>query len=394
MTALPIPAERQWVSLTASALAAVVVGFASTILVVMQAADAVGATAAQKASWAAMLCYAMGGLTLLLSWRHKMPVIIAWSTPGAALLATSGSGISYPVALGTFACAGLLTVATGLVRPVARAIERMPPAIAAAMLAGVLVSYVLKVPAALETLPWLVAPLILLFFGLRLWKPIYSVPLVVAVGLGMAAASGNARLGGLVFEPPHLTFDLPQFQWQAAISLGLPLYLVTMASQNLPGFAVMRASGYQPPVTSALITTGIASALMSPLAGPQVNMAAITASLCTGADAHPDPAQRWKVCFPYVVIYVMVGLAAPTFVALLGGLPHELVFGIAGLALFGPLMAALAGATKDANDMEAAVVTFVVTASGVSVFGIGAAFWGLVSGLALWALKRLRKGAL
>ncbi len=392
MSAISISAEKHWASLTASALAAVVVGFASTILVIMQAAEAVGATAAQKASWAAMLCYAMGGLTLLLSWRHKMPVIIAWSTPGAALLATSASGISYPVALGTFACAGMLTVATGLVRPVARAIEHIPPAIAAAMLAGVLLSYVLKVPVAMVSLPWLVVPLVLLFFVLRLWKPIYAVPMVVAAGFGIAAVSGNMGQGALTFVLPHLTFDVPQFQWQAAISLGVPLFLVTMASQNLPGFAVMRASGYQPPVTSALVTTGVASALMSPMAGPQVNMAAITASICTGPDAHPDPAQRWKVSIPYVVIYVLVGLAAPAFVKLLGGLPHDLVLSIAGLALFGPLVAATAGMMKDAKDIDAALVTFVVTASGVSLFGIGAAFWGLVSGLMLWGIKRLRRG--
>ena len=392
MSADVIADEKHWTSLTASALAAVVVGFASTILVIMQAADAVGANPAQKASWAAMLCYTMGGLTLLLCLRHKMPVIIAWSTPGAALLATGAGGMSYKVALGAFVVAGLLTTATGLIRPVARAIEHMPPAIASAMLAGVLLSYVLKVPQAGLALPWLVLPLVLMFFGLRLWKPLFAVPLVVAAGLILAALSGAMEQSAIEFSFTRLTFDLPQFQWQAVISLGVPLYLVTMASQNIPGFAVLRASGYQPPVASALVTTGLASVLMAPMAGPQVNMAAITASLCTGADAHPDPAQRWKVCFPYVLIYTMVGLAASMFVELLGAMPHELVLAMAGLALFGPLTAAMGGMVRDTQHMDSAMVTFLVTASGLTLLGIGAAFWGLLAGVTLWGLKHLRSG--
>jgi benzoate membrane transport protein len=381
--------EAHWPSLIGSAVAAVVVGFASTILVIMQAAVAVGANEAQQASWAAMLCFVMGGLTLLLSWQHRIPMIIAWSTPGAALLATSVVSVSYPEALGAFAVAGLLTVATGLVRPLADAIERMPPAIAAAMLSGVLVAYVLKVPAAALALPWLVVPLVLAFFAMRLWKPFYAVPVVVVLGLVLAAASGVMKLDGFAPSLTLLTFDMPKFSAAAVISLGLPLYLVTMASQNLPGFAVLRASGYKPPVTSALVTTGLASALMSPFAGPQVNMAAITASLCTGPDVHPDAAQRWKVSIPYVVLYVIVGLAASAFVKLLGALPHDLVLAIAGLALFGPLMGAMGVMMKEPRDVDAALVTFLVTASGFSLYGIGAAFWGLVAGLLLWGVKKM-----
>jgi len=355
---------------------------------VMQAAVAVGATEAQQASWAAMLCFVMGGLTLLLSWQHKMPMIIAWSTPGAALLATSVVSVSYPEALGAFAVAGLLMVATGLVKPLARAIEQMPPAIASAMLGGVLVSYVLKVPAAAVALPWLVVPLVLAFFAMRLWKPLYAVPIVVVLGLVLAAVWGVIKLDGFAPSLTLLTFDMPKFSGAAVISLGLPLYLVTMASQNLPGFAVLRASGYQPPVASALMTTGLASVFMSPFAGPQVNMAAITASLCTGPDVHPDATQRWKVSIPYVLIYVIVGLAASGFVRLLGALPHELVLAIAGLALFGPLLGAMAAMMKEVKDGEAGLVTFLVTASGFSLYGIGAAFWGLVAGLLLWGLKK------
>jgi benzoate membrane transport protein len=378
---------KQWLSMTSAALVSVVVGFASTVLVIMQAADAVGASSAQKASWATVLSFAMGGLTLLLSWRHKMPMMVAWTTSGAALIATS-KGMAYAPALGAFAFAGVLTVATGLIKPVARAIEQIPAAIAAAMLGGVLVSYVLKVPAAAIALPWLVVPLVVLFFALRVWKPLFAVPPVVALGLALAAFQGGLGQACCDVGLAHLTFDWPELQWQALISIGLPLYLVTMASQNLPGFAVMRSFGYQPPVSSALITTGLGSALMSPFGGPQVNMAAITASLAMGPDVHPDPAQRWKIAIPYAIIYFIVGLGAALFVNVLGALPHQLVLAMAGLALFAPLMGAMTAMMKDAKDIEPALLTFLVTASGMSFYGIGPAFWGLVAGLTLWGAKR------
>ncbi len=383
---------KHWLSMTSAALVAVVVGFASTILVVIQAADAVGATPSQKASWAAALCFAMGGATLFLSWRHKMPMIIAWSTPGAALMATT-KGVSYEAALGAFAFAGLLMVATGLLKPLARAIAAIPTAIASAMLGGVLVSYVLKIPAAGLASPELVVPLVVAFFGLRLWKPLFAVPIIVVLGLALAAFKGGMEQlsgqGCCDLALTRLTFDLPQFQWQALVSLGLPLYLVTMASQNLPGFAVMRSHHYQPPVSSALITTGLCSALMSPFGGPQVNMAAITASIAMGSDVHADHAERWKVSIPYFVLYVAVGLAAAGCVAVLGALPHDLIVTIAGLALFGPLMGAMTAMMTEAKDIEAGLVTFLVTASGFALLGIGAAFWGLVAGLILWGAKRL-----
>ena len=380
--------DEHWPTLISSALAAVVVGFASTILVVMQAAEAVGANEAQKISWAAMLCFAMGGLTLWLSWRHKMPMIIAWSTPGAALLATSAHGVAYTSALGAFAVAGLLAALTGLIAPLARGIERIPSSVASAMLAGVLMSYVLKVPAASLAMPWQVVPLVIGFFVLRLWKPMWTVPIVVVLGLGLAAFSGLMNFNTSDFAVARPTYDWPAFSFAAIISLGLPLYLVTMASQNLPGFAVLRASGYQPPVASALITTGLASTLLSPFMGPQVNMAAITASLTTGPDTHPDPSQRWKVALPYGALYAWVGLAAGLFVKVLGALPNDLVHAIAGLALFSPLMGAVQAMMKEPNEIEAALVTFLITASSIVIVGIGAPFWGLVIGLVIWGLKK------
>lgn len=381
--------DRHWPSLLASTVASVVVGFASTILIIMQAADAVGASPAQKASWAAALCFGMAITTFILSWRFRMPIITAWSTPGAVLIATSAAGISYPAALGAFVTAGVLMVITGLVRPLERAIEKMPPAIAAAMLAGVLLSYVLKVPLAALAAPWLVVPLIIAFFAMRLFKPIYAIPVVVVLGLALAMTSGKMAGACCSFGLTEPTFDMPQFSWAAMVGLGLPLYLVTMASQNLPGFAVMRASGYQPPVSACLLVTGVGSILTAPFGGHAVNMAAITASMVTGPDSHPDPEQRWKVCIPYFLLYGLVGLCAAGFVGILGALPHETIQAIAGLALFGPLMGGMGAMMKEPKDLEAALVTFLVTASGFALFSVGAAFWGLMAGLVLWGIKKL-----
>jgi benzoate membrane transport protein len=182
---------------------------------------------------------------------------------------------------------------------------------------------------------------------------------------------------------------MPQFSWAAMVGLGLPLYLVTMASQNLPGFAVMRACGYQPPVSACLVATGLGSIIVAPFGGHAVNMAAITASMVAGPDSHPDPAQRWKVCIPYFLLYGLVGLCAAAFVGVLGALPHETVQAIAGLALFAPLMGGMAAMMKEPKDLEASLVTFLVTASGFALFSIGAAFWGLMAGLVLWGIKNV-----
>lgn len=384
-----ISRQGGWVTLTAASAAAVIIGFASTILILMQAAQAVGATAAQQASMASVLCYAMAITTATLCWRYKMPIITAWSTPGAVLIISSAAGIDYQSALGAFLFSGFLMVVTGLVKPLERIIEKMPPAIAAAMLAGVLVTYVLKVPTAGLAAPFLVLPLVIVFFVMRIFLPLYAVPVITVLGLAIGYLSGNMGATCCTLGITPLEFDVPEFKWHAMLGLGIPLYLVTMASQNLPGFAVLRASGYNPPVSGALITTGAASMIMAPFGGHAVNLAAITASLVTGQDAHPDPAQRWKIMFPYFVMYGLVGLAAASFVQILGALPKELVMANAGLALFGPLLGGMTAMLKEAKDIEAAFVTFLVTASGFSLYGVGAAFWGLCAGLILWSAKKI-----
>jgi benzoate membrane transport protein len=378
---------NHWLSLSSAAIAAVVVGFASTILVVMEGLRAVGATPTQQASAAAAICFAMAVTSFILAVRYKQPIMVAWSTPGAALMATGGAGIAFPEAVGAFIFAGALMLLTALIRPIATAISRMPPAIAAAMLAGVLLRFVLGVPTAAIDLPVFVMPLVLAFFALRMLVPMYTVPVIVVLGL-LFAGLGGGFSGPVHFGITPLEFVWPQWNWQVIVGLGLPLYLVTMASQNLPGFAVLKAHGYEPPVSACLAVTGLGSVLTAPFGTHAVNMAAITAAMVAGPDCHPDPKQRWKMIYPYAALYVVFGLAAGTFVSLLGEMPKPLITAIAGLALFSPLMSGMAAMVKDHKDTEAAVVTFLVTASGITILGVGAAFWGLLAGLLVWAAKR------
>jgi benzoate membrane transport protein len=380
---------RGWFSLTSAALTAVVVGFASTILLIMEAADAVGANAAEKASWAAALCIGQAITTVILAWRYRMPIITAWSTPGAVLIATSSSaGIDYPSAIGAFIAAGLLMCVTAMFRLVARAIEKIPASIAAGMLAGVLLRYSMGVPGAAIELPWQVLPLIILFFGLRVWQPLFAMLVVVVAGLLLAAMAGAFDDGCCTFGITQPVWTTPSFNWPVIVGLGLPLYLVTMASQNLPGFAVLKASGYRPPVVGPLWVTGLGSIAFAPFGAHQINLAAITASIVTGPEAHPDPEKRWLVAWPYLILYILVGLAAASFVTILGSLPKPLITAIAGLALFAPLLGSATTMFKE-GQIEAALATFLVSASGITFYGVGAPFWGLIAGLILYGARHI-----
>ena len=365
-----------------AAFTTVIVGFASTILLVVEAARVVGATPAQSASWVAALCFGMAVTTLILSNRYRMPVITAWSTPGVVLVATSAAGIDFREALGAFILAGALMCLTAAFRPLTRLIDKIPASVAAAMLAGVLLRYCLGVPPALAASPGLVAPAVIVYLAVRLWRPMLAMPLAVAAGLSMAVGGGAMAPDCCRVGLSLLTWTTPAFEPVSMIGLGVPLYLVTMASQNLPGFAVLRQAGYEPPVTAALWTTGLASILLAPFGSHAVTMAAITAALCTGPDCHPVKAERWRVAHPYFVIYMLLGLFSGMMVDVLAAMPRPLIIAIAGLGLLSPLMSALPAMTREPPHLEAAVIAFLVTASGISAFQIGSAFWGLAAGIA------------
>lgn len=376
-------------SIPVSAFVAAIVGFGGTLAIIIAAASAVGATQIQTASWVTALCLAMAVETAWLSWRTKMPIITAWSTPGAALIAAS-TGFTMPEAVGAFLATGVLLVATGLIRPLMRVIARIPGSVASGMLAGIVVTFAINAVKTVPADPWLILPLVAAFFLVRLWNPSLSV-LVVLIGGGVAAFLGG-RVGALPTpELSTLTWIWPQFTVSAIAGLALPLYLVTMASQNLSGLAVLRADGYQPPPGPLIGVTGLVSVLTAPLGASTTNLAAISAAICTGPDVHPDPGQRWKTGPFYALAYLVFAAFGASLVAIFAVLPQSLIVLVAGLALLGSLSNALAIALKDEAGRMAATVTFAVTASGLSLFNIGSAFWGLVAGLIVIGLDLLKK---
>jgi benzoate membrane transport protein len=373
-----------------AAFVAVLVGIAGALAIVLAAAEAVGATRSETASWVTGLWIAMAISSILLSAWHRVPVITAWSTPGAAVIAAT-NGVSVNAAVGGFMLAGALMLLTAAIAPLGRLIERIPVAVASAMLAGVLVRFVTAMFDGVRTAPELVLPLIALFLVVRLWSPPVAMLGVVAAGFGLAIFQG-AFAGGLALELTTLTYVQPVFDAGVLIGLGLPLYLVTMASQNLPGAAVLRAAGYTVPMASSLAVTGLLSIAIAFVGAHTVNLAAITAAICTGPDAHPDPQKRWVVGIVYGIFNIAVAVIGASIVTLFAAFPAVMLKTIAGLGLIGSLTGALTGAMADEKARFAAVLTFAVTASGVTVMGIGAAFWGLLAGLAALGLDRLAGG--
>lgn len=371
-----------------AAIVAALVGIAGALAVVLEAARALGATPAETTSWVTALCLSMALTSGLLSLWHRMPIITAWSTPGAAVIAATAGTIKMDAAVGAFLLTAGLIVATALIRPLDAAVRRIPVGVAAGMLAGVLLRFVLQMIEVMPEAPLIVLPLILLFLVVRLKSPGTAMLLVIAAGTGIAAALG------LIESWPPLTLSSftviePRFDIPTLVGLGVPLYLVTMASQNLPGAAVLKASGYEPPFSSSLLVTGLGSLVIAPLGAHTINLAAITAAICTGPDAHPDPAKRWWTGIAYMVVYAGLAAAGASLVALFAAFPSALIKTIAGLGLLGALTGALGAALTDDRHRFAAVVTFAVTASGIAIGGIGSAFWGLVAGLMVLAFDRM-----
>jgi benzoate membrane transport protein len=371
---------------------AVLVGFTSSVVIVFQAAAALGATPAQTASWIWALGLGMGLTSLGLSLKYRMPVLTAWSTPGAALLATSasgaGAGLSMPEAVGAFiACAGLITLA-GATGWFERVMNRIPQSLAAALLAGVLARFAFDAFAALPREPAIVGAMCAAFVAGRRWWPRYAVPGVLAVGMAVAAVQGRLHFGGIEWALATPVFTMPAFSVAALVGVALPLFVVTMASQNLPGVAAQRAAGYDVPVSPAITTTGVATLLLAPFGAYALNLAAITAAICMGREAAEDPARRWWASAAAGVFYIVVGLLGGAVVALIAAFPKELVLAVAGLALLSTIGSGLATAMKDEGEREAALVTFVVTASGLVWFGIASAFWGVVAGVIVRAALR------
>ena len=384
----------QSLSAVAAGFVTVLVGFASSAAIVFQAAQALGASPAQTASWMWALGIGMGLTCIGLSLRWKMPVVTAWSTPGAAVLVTSAAGVPMDEAVAGFLVSAVLIAVAGFSGLFERMLGRIPLSLASAMLAGVLLRFGIDAFTSIQTQPVLVLSMLATWLLTRRWWPRYAIIATLLVGIAVAAATSQLQLAGLRLELAQPVWTTPRPSLASVLGVALPLFVVTMASQNVPGVAVIRASGYAVPVSPAIGWTGAANVVLVPFGGFALNLAAITAAICMGPEAHPDPARRYVAAVWAGVFYLLVGVFGATVAGLFAAFPTELVLAIAGIALFGTLGNSLATALHAVDEREAALVTFLVTASGLSLLGVGAAFWGLVAGVIVrLVLQRPRSGA-
>ena len=371
--------------LSLSALSAgfvtVLVGFASSAVIVFQAAHALGASQAQLASWLWALGLGMGGTCIVLSLRYRMPISTAWSTAGAAMLITSVSGLSMNEAIGAFLVSACLIIVSGFSGWFERAIQRIPLALAAGMMSGVLLRFGLNAFVAMQTEFALSFGMFVVYLLGRRWWPRYAVILALLAGLLTAAGRGMLHLQAITLQLGMPVFTMPAFSWAALIGVALPLFVVTMASQNVPGIGVLRAAGYRPPVSKLIGWLGVVNLLLAPFGAYALNLSTITAAIVTGPEAHPDPDKRYMAGVAAGVFYTLMGLFGATVAATLLALPKELVWAIAGFALLGTIGNGLLTALNHERHREAALVTFLVTASGITLLGVGSAFWGLLGGV-------------
>lgn len=395
---MDVVARRAWwrdLSLPAvvAGFITVLVGFASSAVIVFQAAQAVGADQQQIASWMWALGLGMGITCIGLSLRYRVPVVTAWSTPGAAMLVVGAGGVSLPEAIGAFLLAAVLGTVLGFSGVFARLMQRVPLALAAGMLAGVLLRFGLDVFVSMGSQFGLALAMFVTWLVGRRWLPRYAVIATLLVGIAVALAQGQLLLHDVHLQLAMPVWTSPQLSWAAVASVALPLFVVTMASQNIPGVAVMRASGYQAPISPIIGWIGVVNSMLAPFGAFALNLAAITAAICMGREAHEDPARRYTAAMAAGGFYVLVGLFGATVAALFAAFPKELIACLAGIALLGTIGNSLASALAVERDREAALVTFLVTASGLSLWGIGSAFWGLVAGGVTLLVLRPRAAA-
>jgi benzoate membrane transport protein len=372
------------------------VGFASSFAVVLHGLTGVGASEAQAASGLMALSISMGLCAIVLSATTRLPVSIAWSTPGAALLASSGAVAGgFNAAVGGFLVCAILIVIAGLWKPLGRMVAAIPAALANAMLAGVLIGLCFAPVKAIAFNPLFGLPIVLAFVVVGSINRLFAVPaalaafvLVLIFGVDIPPEA-LARFSGTLL--PQAEFISPVFNVEALVSIALPLFIVTMASQNIPGIAVLQVNGYEPKPGPLFAVTGVFSLLSAPFGGHAVNLAAITAAMCAGSDAHPDPARRYWSAIVAGVTYVIFGLLAASVTAFVGLAPPILIQAVAGLALIAAFAGSAMAAFKEPDSREAAAVTFLVTASGVSFAGISGAFWGLLAGGLMLGLAQLTR---
>ena len=367
-----------------------ITGVAASTGVVLAAMKGLGASDGQILSIIFVATAGYGLLSILLSLRYKMPLSIVWSTPGAAMLVAAGTlNLGFPVAVGSFIMSGVLLTLTGLWPTLGRIVSSIPKPIASAMLAGVIFSFCIAPFKVIGTNPWVILPALLVWLVLYRFATIWAAPSAIAV-MGVIIAITVPIPAAAFSIIPHIEFTMPEFTFTGLISIAIPLYLVTMASQNIPGIAIMKTYDFDVPFKPVMVTTGLASVASAPIGGFAFNLAAITAAINANDHAHPDHKKRYLASVYGGVIYLILALLAVPFIAVVLNVPHELILAMAGVALFATITSAMTAATEDAELRLPAVITFLVGASGFAVWGIGAAFWALASGVLVWQVLKKR----
>jgi benzoate membrane transport protein len=365
----------------AAGFVAVLVGFTSSAVIVFQAATTAGASPAEISSWLFALGLSLSATCIGLSLYYRMPILTGWSTPGAALLVTSLSGMTMPEAVGAFIFAAALTILSGVTGLFQKVLDHIPRSLTSAMLAGILLHFGMNVFTAMQHQVSLVCSMLVMYLIGKRFFPRYVILLVLMVGIIIASAQGLFHIENCHFALSTPIFTMPVFSLPALISVGIPLFIVTMTSQNIPGIAVLNTSGYQPPISPVISWTGIASLLFAPFGCYSICLAAITAAICTGKEADSNPSDRYKATIFAGLCWLGIGTFGATVVAVFFAFPSELILAIAGLALFSTIGSSLKVALEEEPLREPAIITILVSASGLSLFGIGAAFWGLIAGV-------------
>jgi benzoate membrane transport protein len=368
----------------------VLVGFTSSVAIIFQATRNLHATPEQTASWIWAIGLGMGVPTILLSLATRKPILIAWSTPGAVVIgaAAAAGHLTMPQAIGTFLFSAVLITIAGLSGGFEKVMNRLPLPLASALLAGVLSRFALDAFTAIPGNPLLVLSMIAAYvLGRRFW-PRANVPVILLLGIVIAAIQGQFHMERVPWEFTLPVWTSPEFSPAALIGVGIPLFIVTMASQNLPGIAAIRVGGYEAPVSRIIGATGITTFLLAPFGAFGINLAAITAAFVVGPEAHPDPRRRYWAPVCAGVFYLLIGIFGATVAGLFAAFPRELVLAVGGLALLATIGNALSSALAEERYREASALTFFVTLSGITLLGIGSAFWGIVAGAIVLALHR------
>ncbi len=367
-----------------------ITGVAASTGVVLAAMKGLGASNGQILSIIFVATFGYGLLSIVLSLLYKMPLSIVWSTPGAAMLVAAGTlKLGFPVAVGSFIISGVLLTLTGLWPALGRLVSAIPKPIASAMLAGVIFSFCISPFKVISTNPWVVLPALLVWLVLYRFATIWAAPAAIAV-MGVVIAFTVPIPSAAFSIIPHIEFTMPQFTLTGLVSIAIPLYLVTMASQNIPGIAIMKTYDFEVPFKPVMVTTGLASIFSAPIGGFAFNLAAITAAINANEHAHPEHKKRYLASVYGGVIYLALALLAVPFISFVLNVPHELILAMAGIALFATITSAMTSATEDAGLRLPAIITFLVGASGFAVAGIGAAFWALLSGVVVWQVLKKR----